>query len=325
MAAAETPGSESQGEAGSAELNLGEDVVKIAIDLSKLHNSMVLEPTALFNTLQQQITNLQAVAERLRPLSDKGNGVPFEDINTGEREPHNEAMSSQISADRANSFLPAAGSESSKVGESENAHFHIDPDMVQIKAGKSEIERRISAFMERKQAEINENNVREFCNVIDCNQENSCARIDAIFTPYPGFKSHVKVSRVVNTYGPQTRPEGHTESCLKSYRKLNDCGNPGIEERLQNVECHLKMQTGGPVPVNIYQRIKRLEDRILELEGLSPEYFQQVNFSNKRQKVQDSQNYNLAELDEKIKALKAALLRKADESQPMDLDNLMKS
>lgn len=34
----------------------------------------------------------------------------------------------------------------------------------------TQIERRISAFMERKQMEINENNVREFCNVIDCNQ-----------------------------------------------------------------------------------------------------------------------------------------------------------
>lgn len=84
----------------------------------------------------------------------------------------------------------------------------FDPEVVQIKAGKAEvscfevvptptrsldhaflfymaimkskcklfcypqIERRISAFIERKQAEINENNVREFCNVIDCNQGN---------------------------------------------------------------------------------------------------------------------------------------------------------
>lgn len=30
----------------------------------------------------------------------------------------------------------------------------------------------------------------------------------------------------------------------------------------------------GPVPSSVYQRIKKLEDRILELEGLSPEYFQ---------------------------------------------------
>lgn len=27
------------------------------------------------------------------------------------------------------------------------------------------------------------------------------------------------------------------------------------------------------MPQNIYQRLKKLEDRILELEGLSPEYF----------------------------------------------------
>lgn len=32
--------------------------------------------------------------------------------------------------------------------------------------------------------------------------------------------------------------------------------------------------TAGPVPLSVYQRLKKLEDRILELEGLSPEYFQ---------------------------------------------------
>lgn len=42
-----------------------------------------------------------------------------------------------------------------------------------------QIDRRISAFIERKQAEINENNVREFCNVIDCNQGNWLARLQS--------------------------------------------------------------------------------------------------------------------------------------------------
>lgn len=32
--------------------------------------------------------------------------------------------------------------------------------------------------------------------------------------------------------------------------------------------------TAGPVPLSVYHRLKKLEDRILELEGLSPEYFQ---------------------------------------------------
>ena len=30
----------------------------------------------------------------------------------------------------------------------------------------------------------------------------------------------------------------------------------------------------GPVPLSVYQRLQKLENRILELEGLSPEYFQ---------------------------------------------------
>ncbi|XP_076406745.1 MAP3K12-binding inhibitory protein 1 isoform X5 [Peromyscus maniculatus bairdii] len=201
--------------------------------------------------------------------------------------------------------------------------IHFDPEVVQIKAGKAEIDRRISAFIERKQAEINENNVREFCNVIDCNQENSCARTDAIFTPYPGFKSHVKVSRVVNTYGPQTRPEGIPGSGHKPTGMLRDCGNQAVEERLQNIEAHLRLQTGGPVPRDIYQRIKKLEDKILELEGISPEYFQSVNFSGKRRKVQPpQQNYSLAELDEKISALKRSLLRKSREAESMATHHL---
>ncbi|XP_043404649.1 MAP3K12-binding inhibitory protein 1 isoform X4 [Chelonia mydas] len=217
-------------------------------------------------------------------------------------------------------------------GDLKEVHINFDPEVVQIKAGKAEIcfhvyylqiDRRISAFIERKQAEINENNVREFCNVIDCNQENSCARTDAVFTPYPGFKSHVKVSRVVNTYGPQTRSEGPHGSNHKGSILLRDCGNQAVEERLQNIEAHLRLQTGGPVPRDIYQRIKKLEDKILELEGMSPEYFLSVNFSGKRRKVQSPHKYSLAELDEKINALKQALLRKTNDAKSKEVDELL--
>ncbi|XP_061752228.1 MAP3K12-binding inhibitory protein 1 isoform X3 [Nerophis ophidion] len=189
--------------------------------------------------------------------------------------------------------------------------------LVQIRAGKSEIERRISAFMERKQMEINENNVREFCNVIDCNQENSCARTDAVFTPYPGFKSHVKVTRVVNTYGPQTRT-GVQGEAFDQARTLatRDCGNPAVEERLNNMEFHLKLPTAGPVPLSVYQRLKKLEDRILQLEGLSPEYFQSSNLAHKRLKTSPAQACSLTELDEKINAVRAALRKKANEFRP---------
>ena len=50
------------------------------------------------------------------------------------------------------------------------------------------------------------------------------------------------VSRVVNTYGPQTRSEGIQGSGHNSM--LRDCGNQAVEERLQNIEAHLRLQTG---------------------------------------------------------------------------------
>lgn len=47
----------------------------------------------------------------------------------------------------------------------------------------------------------------------------------------------------------------------------------GVEERIANLEGHLKIVHGAPVPKDVYTRIKQLEDRVLYLEGLSPEYF----------------------------------------------------
>uniref|UniRef100_A0A8C2P4T8 MAP3K12 binding inhibitory protein 1 n=1 Tax=Capra hircus TaxID=9925 RepID=A0A8C2P4T8_CAPHI len=223
-------------------------------------------------SLQMELCSSQPFLAKLQPLIKEENTTVVEEIGKTETGNKNEV----------NANFPTGDLEEEEkhkdcdLGDVKKTQIHFDPEVVQIKAGKAEIDRRISAFIERKQAEINENNVREFCNVIDCNQENSCARTDAIFTPYPGFKSHVKVSRVVNTYGPQTRSEGIQGSGHNPNSMLRDCGNQAVEERLQNIEAHLRLQTGGPVPRDIYQRIKKLEDKILELEGISPEYFQSV-------------------------------------------------
>ncbi|XP_009004188.1 MAP3K12-binding inhibitory protein 1 isoform X2 [Callithrix jacchus] len=300
------------------QLNLRDDVVKITIDWNKLQSFSAFQPALLFSALEQHILDLQPFLAKLQSPVKEENTTAVEEIGKTETGNKNEVNDKF-------SFGDLQKEEKHKecdLGDVKKTQIHFDPEVVQIKAGKAEIDRRISAFIERKQAEINENNVREFCNVIDCNQENSCARTDAIFTPYPGFKSHVKVSRVVNTYGPQTRPEGIPGSGHKPNSVLRDCGNQAVEERLQNIEAHLRLQTGGPVPRDIYQRIKKLEDKILELEGISPEYFQSVSFSGKRRKVQPPQNYSLAELDEKISALKQALLRKSREAESMATHHL---
>ncbi|XP_045424447.1 MAP3K12-binding inhibitory protein 1 isoform X1 [Lemur catta] len=298
-------------------LSLRDDVVKITIDWNKLQSLSAFQPALLFSALEQHILYLQPFLAKLQPLIKEENTTACEDIGKTDMGNKNEINTKFSIGDQEEKHKDC------DLGDVKKTQIHFDPEVVQIKAGKAEIDRRISAFIERKQAEINENNVREFCNVIDCNQENSCARTDAVFTPYPGFKSHVKVSRVVNTYGPQTRPEGIQGSGHKPNSMLRDCGNQAVEERLQNIEAHLRLQTGGPVPRDIYQRIKKLEDKILELEGISPEYFQSVNFSGKRRKVQPpQQNYSLAELDEKISALKQALLRKSRETDSMATHHL---
>uniref|UniRef100_A0A3Q3WIP4 Uncharacterized protein n=1 Tax=Mola mola TaxID=94237 RepID=A0A3Q3WIP4_MOLML len=283
-------------------------------NLTSLFNIKALDlqssPDAhMSSCLQEYISKLQAVSETLNSLVKDDGHISSTQDNTSEH-----AVTSPLLKQHATALSDHCPSSSEAAGSKTAA----DDIMVQIRARKSEIERRISAFMERKQMEINENNVREFCNVIDCNQENSCARTDAVFTPYPGFKSHVKVTRVVNTYGPQTRGGGGQGAAGEQQRgpMARDCGNAAIEERLHNIETHLKLPEVGPVPVSVYQRLKKLENRILELEGLSPEYFQTTSHLHKRPKTSLSQACSLTELDEKISAVKAALLKRVNEFGP---------
>ncbi|CAG5866695.1 unnamed protein product [Menidia menidia] len=289
------------------ELGLSEAALRIEVNPSSV--TLPSTPTAhVYRCLTDHITKLQAVSESFKSLVDAESVTSIK-----ESTPDEAVASSSVKEHTAAS--PEHHHHSSEAAESKMA---ADDIMVQIRAGKLEIERRISAFMERKQMEINENNVREFCNVIDCNQENSCARTDAVFTPYPGFKSHVKVTRVVNTYGPQTHGGAGPGESGEQLRGAvtRDCGNAAIEERLQNIETHLKLPSVGPVPLSIYQRLKKLEDRILELEGLSPEYFQSTSHLHKRPKTSPAQACSLTELDEKISAVKAALLKRVNEFGP---------
>ncbi|XP_029901168.1 MAP3K12-binding inhibitory protein 1 isoform X1 [Myripristis murdjan] len=299
------------------ELKLGDAALKLEvnIDAVDLPSSSAAH---VYSCLQQHIAKLQAVSESLKTLVDAGNQSSSVKDNTSGGHQDDAAVSALLKEQAPTPSEHCPTTSSRGISEAEESKSQPDDLIVQIRAGKSEIDRRISAFMERKQMEINENNVREFCNVIDCNQENSCARTDAVFTPYPGFKSHVKVTRVVNTYGPQTRGGGGQGEAGEQQRGsvARECGNPVIEERLHNIETHLNLSTAGPVPLSVYQRLKKLEDRILELEGLSPEYFQSTNYLHKRPKASANQACSLTELDGKISAVKAALLKRVNEFGP---------
>ncbi|XP_030643281.1 MAP3K12-binding inhibitory protein 1 [Chanos chanos] len=297
-----------------SELKVGADVLNISVNVSSADVS-TLQPSHVYTCLQKHISRLQTLSVNVKQLVEaESQSMLAVAVTSTDQRKEMSVTSSEEGMVTGSERVPPTAHQSTAEEESHKTQPQVDDNIVQIKAGKSEIDRRISAFIERKQLEINENNVREFCNVIDCNQENSCARTDAVFTPYPGFKSHVKVTRVVNTYGPQTRGGRPETGEQQQQVTLNrDCGNPAIEERLHNIEAHLKLPAAGPVPQSVYQRLKKLEDRILELEGLSPEYFQSTNYLHKRPKPSVSQSYSLSELDGKISAVKNALLNRVSE------------
>lgn len=60
------------------------------------------------------------------------------------------------------------------------------------------------------------------------------------------------VTRVVNTYGPQTRGGGGQGAAGEQQMgsMARHCGNTAIEERLQNIETHLKLPEGQSAHVN---------------------------------------------------------------------------
>lgn len=91
-----------------------------------------------------------------------------------------------------------------------------------------------------------------------------CLCFHQILCHHPSFL----VSRCINMWGPQT-----SQSEVPAPSSANAHLTPAIQERLQNMEKHLGLTKDVPVPQDVYGRLKALEDRILHLESLSPEYF----------------------------------------------------
>ncbi|XP_033217682.1 molybdopterin synthase catalytic subunit isoform X2 [Belonocnema kinseyi] len=150
------------------------------------------------------------------------------------------------------------------------SHVIIDPSIVQVRADSEELNRRIQAFISRKREQVNLVNVQEFCFHGSGADETieSCARVDAILTRHKDSKSHMKVHRVLNPWGPQTTVPSTLEKTKTTDQSCNY--PPALEERLSSSEKLLGINK--PVPRDIYERLKIIEDRVLQLESLSPEY-----------------------------------------------------
>lgn len=188
----------------------------------------------------------------------------------------------------------------------------VDPKYIQILAPKDELMQRIKAFQQHKRQELDVFNVQEFCTMAGTmTSHNSCARTSAVVLRSKDSNSHLKLTRVVNEWGPQTvgkdpgsvnsikqgsginssngsSREGSVErnnlssnitsteipcTMADTHESVRESLPPGLDERLHNLENYVKIKPNGPVPHDVYARLKALEDRVLRLEGISPEYF----------------------------------------------------
>ncbi|XP_052127443.1 molybdopterin synthase catalytic subunit isoform X3 [Frankliniella occidentalis] len=156
---------------------------------------------------------------------------------------------------------------------------NVPPELIQVKADDAEIKRRMEAFMEFKRNQVNLSNIRDFCS--NSSSDSSCARVDAAVIRQKDSKGHLRVRRVLNKTGPQTQgieqwpSTSGASSVVPSFTPDNKKGLALDNSRLRNAELHLGINDAlnyRPVPKDVYARLKQLEDRILFLEGVSPEY-----------------------------------------------------
>lgn len=143
------------------------------------------------------------------------------------------------------------------MGEQNKVIGKLDEKRVFFTATKEELEKRIVNFMEEKQRLNSESNEREFLG----RSSAGCARTDLV-----SFKSHIKKQTNWNESGPLDRTNERNISKMSEWRKKGAVLNEGVEERVRNIEAFLQTPTTAPVPVDVYERIKVIENRLVEWE-----------------------------------------------------------
>ena len=106
----------------------------------------------------------------------------------------------------------------------ERPFIEIDPDMVQVKASKAELERRIAAFTSRKRAHLDSSNRVEFCG------SGGAARVAAVLGRSRGSKGHLRktnaddASHVLSGSGPSKQMKFFTALLLRENHNFPSSG-----------------------------------------------------------------------------------------------------
>ena len=156
--------------------------------------------------------------------------------------------------------------------------IEIDPDLVQVKASKGELERRIAAFTSRKRALLDSSNCLEFCGT------GGAARVAAVLGRSRGSKGHLRKSTADNSQPGLSFATPCKRMKLEPKVAPQEAPTTAIDRRMSELEDRVFFREGQPVPLPVYTRLKQLEDRVLELEGLSPEHCNPLEVVKKRDK-----------------------------------------
>lgn len=167
----------------------------------------------------------------------------------------------------------------------------MDSEQVQIRATQSEMQQRIDTFIQAKRQEVDASNRAEFLSRPDPSSADvTCARTDAREI---NRNIQMKLDIVNNEDGPLARsllsssdhvrigeqPSSVSSSSLSSNKNQHE----GAIERIKNIEQHLNVSFDADAqpPFSLYERIKILEDTLMEIERKHPKwaavYFNQPN------------------------------------------------
>jgi len=130
----------------------------------------------------------------------------------------------------------------------------LSKDDVQITASKEELDKRISTFTAMKKLDNGLSNQREFCEPTDGTVRTMPTKIQR--------KHQIKLSKNESVEGPlnTTHTTPADTKTLHPHIQLPW----GVEERLKNLEHFVDVIL--PVPSDVYERLKALEDKVLFLE-----------------------------------------------------------
>ncbi|KAI8990977.1 hypothetical protein BDF20DRAFT_13182 [Mycotypha africana] len=149
----------------------------------------------------------------------------------------------------------------------------LDGEQIQIRATTKEVDQRINNFIQAKQHELDESNRTEFLNQRDPSADDiTCARTDAREI---NRNIQMKFDIVNNEDGPLARSRTTQEEPKRPTgvdKASSTSTGADVSERLNNLQEHLnvKFDSTAKPPFSIFERIKILENTLMEIERQYP-------------------------------------------------------